>query len=84
MNKSKIKQIVKAAMTYEKDSLDEIKDKCNVIEQTEIAAEPQQIGISKSKNGAKPTHFLKPILLGFGACAIAVGGFSLALLTIQV
>lgn len=77
MNKSKIKQIVKAAMTYEKDSLDEIKDKCNVIEQTEIAAEPQQMGISKSKNGAKPTHFLKPILLGFGACAIAVGGFFL-------
>lgn len=77
MNKSKIKQIVKAAMTYEKDSLDEIKDKCNVIEQTEIAAEPQQMGISKSKNAAKPTHFLKPILLGFGAGAIAVGGFFL-------
>lgn len=77
MNKSKIKQIVKAATTYEKDSLDEIKDKCNVIEQTEIAAEPQQMGISQSKNGAKPTHFLKPILLGFGACAIAVGGFFL-------
>ena len=77
MNKSKIKQIVKAAMTYEKDSLDEIKDKCNIIEQTEIAAEPQQMGISKLKNAAKPTHFIKPILLGFGACAIAVGGFFL-------